>query len=97
MLVLSRKVGEAIVIDHDVRVVVLSADRRGVRLGIEAPASRSVLREELILEVAIENLRAAAAGIPDRLAGHLTPAVLAPPAADAARAPLPTELADQDE
>lgn len=74
MLVLSRKVGEAIIIDHDVRVVVLSVDRRGVRLGFEAPGDRQVLREELVLEVASENLRAAATALPDILAGHLAPA-----------------------
>lgn len=73
MLVLSRKVGEAIIIDHDVRVVVLSVDRRGVRLGFEAPEGRPVLREELVLEVATENQRAAATTLPDILAGHLAP------------------------
>ncbi len=78
MLVLSRKVGEALVIDHDVRVVVLSVDRRGVRLGIEAPGDRPVLREELVIEVAEENLRAAATRFPDDLAGHLLPVPLQP-------------------
>ncbi|MDZ4673144.1 MAG: carbon storage regulator CsrA [Gemmatimonadota bacterium] len=80
MLVLSRKVGEAIVIDHDVRVVVLSVDRRGVRLGFEAPGGRQVLREELVLEVATENQRAAAPRLSDQLAGHLAPAPLVPAA-----------------
>ncbi len=59
MLVLTRREGEAIVIDGDVRVVVLSSDHRGVRLGIEAPRERSVLREELLQQVAEENRRAA--------------------------------------
>ena len=61
MLVLSRKPGEAIVLDGGIRIVVLSADRRGIRLGIEAPASIQVLREELVKEVASENERATAA------------------------------------
>jgi carbon storage regulator len=85
VLVLSRKVGEAIIVDHDVRVVVLSVDRRGVRLGIEAPAERPVLREELVIEVATQNLRAAATPLPDLLSGHLAPA---PRATD------PTDLTD---
>ena len=62
MLVLTRKEGEAIIIDRDVRVVVLSNDHRGVRLGIEAPAERTILREELLREVVAENQRAAATG-----------------------------------
>jgi carbon storage regulator len=78
VLVLTRKVGEAVIIDHDIRVVVLSVDRRGVRLGFEAPADRQVLREELVIEVAAENVRAAATVLPDDLAGHLRPAPLAP-------------------
>lgn len=65
MLVLSRKPGEAIVLDGGIRIVVLSADRRGIRLGIEAPASIQVLREELVKEVASENERATAAELGD--------------------------------
>ncbi|MEO5798589.1 MAG: carbon storage regulator CsrA [Gemmatimonadales bacterium] len=60
MLVLSRKEGEAIVIDGNIRVVVLSCDRRGVRLGIEAPTETGILREELVVQVASENQRARA-------------------------------------
>lgn len=60
MLVLSRKEGEAIVIDGNIRVVVLSNDRRGVRLGIEAPTETGILREELVVQVASENQRAQA-------------------------------------
>lgn len=60
MLVLNRRVGEAIVIDGDIRVVVVSVDKRGVRLGIEAPTTTTILREELVRAVAEENLRARA-------------------------------------
>ncbi len=58
MLVLNRQPGEAIVIGEGIRIVVLSSDRRGVRLGIEAPLSTVILREELVREVASENDRA---------------------------------------
>lgn len=58
MLVLGRRVGEAILLDGGIRVVVLSADRRGVRLGIEAPAATQIQREELVMRVAGENRRA---------------------------------------
>jgi carbon storage regulator len=60
MLVLNRRVGEAIMIDGDIRVVVVSVDKRGVRLGIEAPATTTILREELVQAVALENQRARA-------------------------------------
>ena len=64
MLILSRTPGEAIVIGDGIRVVVLSSDRRGVRLGIEAPADVSILREEIVVQIAEENRRANAT--PDR-------------------------------
>jgi carbon storage regulator CsrA len=47
VLILNRRMGEAVVMDGGIRVVILSCDRRGVRLGIEAPAETVVLREEL--------------------------------------------------
>ena len=58
MLILSRKPGDAIVIGDGIRIVVLESDRRGVRLGIEAPAEVSILREEIVQEIASENRRA---------------------------------------
>lgn len=80
MLVLTRRAGEAIMIDGDIRVVVLSNDKRGVRLGIEAPAERAVLREELIQEVAAANQRASQGPLDAGLAASLTPAVRPTPA-----------------
>jgi carbon storage regulator CsrA len=47
MLVLNRKVGEAIIIDGAIRVVLLSTGRRSAQLGIVAPRETAVLREEL--------------------------------------------------
>lgn len=47
MLVLSRKVDEAIVIDGDIRLKVVAIQGNGVRLGIEAPAEVVILRSEL--------------------------------------------------
>lgn len=76
MLVLTRKAGEAIVIDGDVRIVVLSNDKRGVRIGIEAPIDHTVLREELILEVAAANLRASEGSPDGELSAALTPRIV---------------------
>jgi carbon storage regulator len=47
MLVLSRKLNEAIVIDGGIRITVVAFRGNQVRLGIEAPDSVRVLREEL--------------------------------------------------
>ena len=60
MLILSLRVGDAIVIDGGIRLVVLACDKRGVRVGIEAPPQVSIVREEIIEQVADENRRATA-------------------------------------
>jgi carbon storage regulator len=58
MLILSRRPGDAILIDGEIRVVVLACDQRGVRLGIEAPATVGIVREEIVTQIADENRRA---------------------------------------
>ncbi|HVO36472.1 MAG TPA: carbon storage regulator [Gemmatimonadales bacterium] len=58
MLVLTRRRGQAVVIDGGIRIVVLESERRMVRLGIEAPASTGIHREEIVSVVAAENRRA---------------------------------------
>ncbi|MDH5590329.1 MAG: carbon storage regulator CsrA [Gemmatimonadota bacterium] len=60
MLILSRKTGEAILIDGGIRIVVLASDNGGVRLGIEAPTSVGIVREEIVHRIAEENVRAGA-------------------------------------
>jgi carbon storage regulator len=47
MLVLSRRIGEEIVIDEDIRVVVVAVHGNWVRLGICAPATVRVDRKEV--------------------------------------------------
>ncbi|MBC8872249.1 MAG: carbon storage regulator CsrA [Planctomycetes bacterium] len=47
MLILSRKVGEEIVIGGQIKVTVLKVQGGRVRLGIEAPKAIQVLRREL--------------------------------------------------
>ena len=58
MLILSRKAGDAIVIDGGIRIVVVQCDRGGVRIGIEAPPETTILRAELLDQVAAQNRRA---------------------------------------
>lgn len=47
MLVLSRKPGERILIGDDIAVTVVRIGPNNVRVGIEAPRSMNIVREEL--------------------------------------------------
>ncbi len=47
MLVLSRKLGEKIVINENIVITVVKIDRNQIRLGIEAPGDVPVYREEI--------------------------------------------------
>jgi carbon storage regulator len=47
MLILTRRQGEGIILGDDVKVVVLGVKGNQVRLGIEAPRTLSVHREEI--------------------------------------------------
>ena len=48
MLVLSRKIGEALRIGEDIELVILDVNRGQVRIGIEAPKSTNIVRSELL-------------------------------------------------
>jgi len=48
MLVLTRRIGEAIVLSNGVRIVVGEIRRGQVKLGIEAPPQIAITRSELI-------------------------------------------------
>lgn len=48
MLVLSRKLGEKIVINNNIVITVVDIDRGKIRLGIEAPREVPVFRKELL-------------------------------------------------
>lgn len=47
MLVLSRKIGENLLIDGSIKIRVMEVKGNRVRLGIEAPSDVSIVREEL--------------------------------------------------
>ena len=73
MLVLSRRVGESIVIGDDVRVTVLEVRGDVIRVGIDAPRSVKVHRAELLEQVGESNRDAAspASSAVDQLRGAL--------------------------
>jgi carbon storage regulator len=53
MLVLTRRIGEEIVIAGNIRVTVLAITNRRTRLGIMAPRSVPVTRTELLAETSV--------------------------------------------
>ncbi len=59
MLVLSRKLNQAIMIGDNVRIVVVSVDRDQVKLGIDAPREIPVHRSEVFEEIQRANRQAA--------------------------------------
>ncbi|MFY9115410.1 MAG: carbon storage regulator CsrA [Dethiobacteria bacterium] len=58
MLVLTRKLGESIMIGGDIKITLVAVDGGAVRIGIEAPATVAVYRQELYDAVKKENLEA---------------------------------------
>jgi carbon storage regulator len=56
MLILSRMAGETIIIGNDIRIQILSNKNGQVRIGIDAPRSISVKREEIINKEKSEKL-----------------------------------------
>ena len=59
MLVLSRRKGEAVVIGDGIKVTVIDVRGDQIRLGIDAPRSIAVHREEVYEQVLAENAAAA--------------------------------------
>lgn len=55
MLILTRKVGESIVIDDDIKVTILGVKGMQVRIGIDAPKDVQVHREEIFKRIQAGN------------------------------------------
>ncbi len=68
MLILARKKNESIIIGENIRITVVEIKGENVKLGIDAPASVRILREELYKAVREENVKAGiAAGVNEDL------------------------------
>jgi len=59
LLILTRKVGEAVSIGDDIQISVVEIKGTQVKLGIKAPKSVEVHREEIYQKIQEENRRAA--------------------------------------
>lgn len=58
MLILTRRVGETVMIGHDVTVTVLGVKGNQVRVGVNAPKSTEVHREEIYERIKRERTEA---------------------------------------
>ena len=59
MLVLTRKQGESLRIDEDIRITLVSCSKGHVRLAIDAPDEVEIMREEVYDRIASANVAAA--------------------------------------
>lgn len=59
MLVLTRKLGEGIVIGDDVTITIVEMKGGNVRIGIDAPRDKKIYRQEIFDRIALENRDAA--------------------------------------
>ncbi len=59
MLVLTRKLGESIAIDDNIKIVVVQIKGKQVRLGIKAPKETKIHREEVYQAIQDQNTEAA--------------------------------------
>ncbi len=71
MLVLSRKLKEAIQIGDDIELTILSIDGDQVKVGIKAPRHVDIHRKEVYLAIQNENSEAAKTVSLDALKGFL--------------------------
>lgn len=60
MLILSRRVDESIMIGDEVKITIIEVRGKTVKIGIDAPRSVSVHREEIYLRIQDSDLQDAA-------------------------------------
>ncbi len=68
MLVLTRRIGERVLIGDDIEVTVLEVKGDSVRIGIQAPRETRINRAEIVAAVERENVSAAQAAPDDESA-----------------------------
>ncbi|MCC6221841.1 MAG: carbon storage regulator CsrA [Deltaproteobacteria bacterium] len=59
MLILTRRAGESVYIGDNIQVKLMEIKGNQIRLGVEAPPSVKIYREEIYLQILAENQEAA--------------------------------------
>ena len=55
MLILTRKLGESIIIEDNIKITVVDINKQQIKLGIDAPKHITINREEIAKKVKEEN------------------------------------------
>ncbi len=55
MLILTRRLGESIIIEDNIKVTVIDINNQQIKLGIDAPKHITINREEVVKKVKEEN------------------------------------------
>ena len=58
MLALTRKKGQAIIIDGDIEICIVDIQRDKVKIGIKAPKQKMIYREEVYRDIKESNIQA---------------------------------------
>ena len=58
MLLLTRKVGDGVIINDDIKLQIISVSGKTVRIGFEYPSGVKILRKEIYERILQENLKA---------------------------------------
>ena len=65
MLILTRKLGESIIIGENVQLSVVEINKSNIKIGINAPKDITVYRDEVFKKIKEENKIASTSGIID--------------------------------
>ncbi len=65
MLILTRKLGESIIIGENVQLSVVEINKNNIKIGINAPKDVTIYREEVFIKIKEENKMASASGLVD--------------------------------
>ncbi len=72
MLILTRKLGESIIIDENVKISVVEINKNNIKIGVNSPKELSIFREEVFLKIKEENTQSSSSGIIDFVDLHGT-------------------------
>jgi carbon storage regulator len=60
MLILTRKLGESIIIEDNIKITVIDINKQQIKFGIDAPKHITINREEVAKKIKDENLLSSA-------------------------------------